>query len=335
VEVNQLIDALEQLLQGPVRWRKGARGTAATRKRRIYELADGLKTISRITTRTPEVMVRISSKARGAKQVLSHLQYITRDGKLMAEDEHGRDIDGKAMVKDIASAWMEGSMLGRRSNSRDTVNIILSMPPNTDRDKLLAAARQFARLTFGGSHSYILVRHDDTEHPHCHLAVRSLGVNGRRLNPKRNDLQDWRTVFADACRQQGLAAEATPRRIRGVVRKPMKQAVLHADRARRSTVQRAKVRDALNAMAHAETQVSEHEQAALNAQQQARMDWQKLAEQLAQTSEATGQTLAVQIKRFLAEMPSAETERMQIDKQIRPHLKQQQEPQHASQERAL
>lgn len=333
--MNQLTDALEQLLQGPVRWRKAARGAAATRKRRIYELAEGLKTISRITTKTPEVMVRISSKAKGAKHVLSHLQYITREGELMAEDEHGSDINGKAMVKDIASAWMEGSTLGRRSNSRDTVNIILSMPPNTDRDKLLAAARQFARMTFGNSHSYILVRHDDTQHPHCHLAVRSLGVDGHRLNPKRNDLQDWRTAFADACRQHGLAAEATTRRIRGVIRKPMKQAVLHADRAKRSTVQRAKVSDAITAMAHPETPVSKHEQAALDAQQQARMDWQRLAEQLAQTSEATGQALAVQVKRFLAEMPSAETERMQIDKQIRHHLKQQQEPQHASQERAL
>jgi type IV secretion system T-DNA border endonuclease VirD2 len=333
MEMNQPLDALEWLLQGPARWRK-ARG-GATPKRRTYAPAEGLKAISRITAKTPEVMVRISGKAKGTKHVLTHLQYITREGELMAEDENGCVINGKAMVKDTAAAWMEGSALARRSNSRDTVNIILSMPPDTDRDKLLMAARQFARLTFGNNHSYLLVRHDDTQHPHCHLTVRSLGVYGHRLNPKRNDLQAWRTAFAVACRQHGLAAEATPRRIRGVIRKPMKQAVLHADRAKRSSVQRAKVRDAFTAMANPETQPSAHEQAALIAQQQARNDWQQLAEQLAQASAATGPALAQQIKRFLADMPPAETERMQIHKQIRHHIKQQQEQQHASQKRTL
>ena len=195
--MSQPLESLDCLLRGTVRWRKGA--PDPTGKRRRSSLADDLQTIARVTARTPEVMVRISGKAKGAKHVEEHLRYITRNGELTAEDESGRQVIGRRMVKETAAAWMEGSALNRRRNSRDTVNIVLSMPPGTDRDKLLDAARQFGRETFGDHYSYLLVRHDDTDHPHCHLTVRSLGFAGQRLNPKRDDLQAWRVAFGAAC----------------------------------------------------------------------------------------------------------------------------------------
>ncbi len=128
--VNQPLDSLEHLLRGPVRWRKGLPDQGG--KRRRSSLAEDLQTIARVTARTPEVMVRISGKAKGAKHVEEHLRYITRNGDLTAEDENGQLIIGRRMVKETAAAWMEGSALNRRSNSRDTVNIVLSMPPGTD-----------------------------------------------------------------------------------------------------------------------------------------------------------------------------------------------------------
>lgn len=331
--MSQTLESLDRLLRGPVRWRKGAHDH--TNKRRRSSLAEDLQTIARITARTPEVMVRISGKAKGAKHVEEHLRYITRNGELTAEDESGRVVTGRRMVKETAAAWMEGSAFNRRRNSRDTVNVILSMPPGTDRDRLLEAARQFGQETFGGEYSYLLVRHDDTDHPHCHLTVRSLGFSGHRLNPKRDDLQAWRVAFAAACRQHGIAAEATPRRTRGVVRKGKKQAVLHADNAKRSTVQKAKVREAVAAMTHPNVGFQGPDKSALQRQAQTRADWNRVADELSQTTTSAGQELALQIRRFLARMPAPETERMQLQKQLRQHFQQQKEHNDAKSERTL
>ena len=179
------------------------------------------------------------------------------------------------------------------------------------------------------------MRHDDTDHPHCHLTVRSLGFSGHRLNPKREDLQAWRVSFAAACRAHGIAAEATPRRARGAVRKGKKQAVFHADKAKRSTVQKAKVREALVAVTRPSSSPSEIDMAALQRHALARDDWNQLADELSQASSGTGPALARQIRQFLADMPAAETERMQLHKQLRQHLQQQKERHDAKPERTL
>ncbi len=44
-------------------------------------------------------------------------------------------------LADTDQGWQQG----HSSDDTDTVNIVLSMPPGTDRDKLLDAARQFGR----------------------------------------------------------------------------------------------------------------------------------------------------------------------------------------------
>ena len=331
--MSRTLESLDRLLRGPVRWRKGSLAPGDIRRR--ASLAEDLQTVARVTARTPEVMVRISGKAKGGKHVEEHLRYITRNGDLIAEDESGRLVTGRRMVKETAAAWMEGSGLNRRSNSRDTVNVILSMPPGTDRDKLLDAARQFGREIFGAEHSYLLVRHDDTDHPHCHLTVRSLGFSGRRLNPKRDDLQAWRAAFAAACRQHGIPAEATPRRTRGVVRKPKKQAVLHADKAKRSTVQKAKVSEALRSVTRLGPSLQESDRTAVERQAQTRADWNRVADELSQATTSSGQELARQVRGFLGHMPPPETERMQLQKQLRQHLQQQKERHDAKLERTL
>lgn len=46
--------------------------------------------------------------------------------------------------------------------------------------------------------------------------MRALGDHGERLNPRKADLEAWRQAFAQALRDRGVEAEATPRRARGV-----------------------------------------------------------------------------------------------------------------------
>ena len=111
------------------------------------------------------------------------------------------------------------SIISRRRDGSLSVNVILSMPAGTDAVAVKDAARAFAIDTFGGNHDFVFVQHLDDKHPHVHLTVRSLGYNGKRLNPRKADLQIWRERFAGELRLRGIEAEATPRRTRGRVRK--------------------------------------------------------------------------------------------------------------------
>lgn len=64
--------------------------------------------------------------------------------------------------------------------------------------------------------SYAFVRHTDAPNPHVHLVVRALGADGERFSPKKDDLISWRESFAGALREEGIEADATPRRVRGL-----------------------------------------------------------------------------------------------------------------------
>src|SRR5206468_12841234 len=54
--------------------------------------------------------------------------------------------------------------------------------------------------------------------PHVHLSVRAESKSGRRLNPRKADLNRWREVFAERLRDWGIDAEATRQPTRGVAR---------------------------------------------------------------------------------------------------------------------
>lgn len=64
--------------------------------------------------------------------------------------------------------------------------------------------------------AYAFVRHTDAPNPHVHLVVRALGADGERFSPKKDDLISWRESFAGALREEGIEADATPRRVRGL-----------------------------------------------------------------------------------------------------------------------
>ncbi|UVW30736.1 relaxase/mobilization nuclease domain-containing protein (plasmid) [Massilia sp. H6] len=110
-----------------------------------------------------------------------------------------------------------------RKNRRDTMHFVLSMPEGTPETAVLTAARRFAKSVFSANHEYVFALHTDEPHPHVHLSVRISGFDGRRLTPRKADLQDWRDSFAREMRDQGIEAEATPRSARGVVRKAEKE----------------------------------------------------------------------------------------------------------------
>ena len=209
--------------------------------------------IGRVTRRRPEVMVKVTGSARGFRSLKEHLAYITRNGKIGAESEGAERIEGAVNVRELAEQWWADCGRDRKASARDTINLILSMPPGTDPAAVAAAASAFAQKTFGGAYDYLLAHHNrDTdpkrpENPHAHLTIKTRGRSGQRLDPRKDDLQAWREAFAAELRERGVIAEATPRRVRGVVRKGQKQAIRHLDARRASRVTLWKLQHAVKA----------------------------------------------------------------------------------------
>lgn len=170
--------------------------------------------LARIVARAPEVMVKVTGRTRDPGHLRAHLDYISRNGDLELEGVDGALVMGRREVADLAEDWATEAMADsrRRTDSPISLSVVLSMPAGTHEIALRDAARSFAADMFAGRHDYVLTLHTDTPRPHVHLAICSRGHASERLNPKKADLELWRQTSAQALRDRGVEAEATPRR---------------------------------------------------------------------------------------------------------------------------
>ncbi len=177
-----------------------------------------------------EVMLKITGFAKGAQHIKANLKYITRLDDEM-ENEKGQIFKTKEEVSGLAEDWAkEIGNSKRHKNQRDTMQMVLSMPESIDPMSVKNATREFAKKTFGENHEYVFVLHTNEPHPHCHLTVKCKGFDGKRLNPRKADLQEWREEFAETLRNQGVDAVASPRRSRGVSKKAENSVIRHIER---------------------------------------------------------------------------------------------------------
>lgn len=246
----------------------------------------------RMAKGSPEVMVKVTGFGKGAAHIKAHLKYISRKGELELENERGEIVkaatrknelgevvkDTKA-VEDLLERLSTNMGQGRSStNSRDTVHVVLSMPPETPEEGMRNAVRSFAKNTFGKNHEYVFAVHtpandpnpEPSAQPHAHLVVRLRGFDGTKLDPRKADLQEWREAFAAELRFQGIDAEATPAASRGSPAKRDSNVIRHIERGSESRPPRVprevahQVREAAQRLAagHESTQEARWQQAA-------------------------------------------------------------------------
>ncbi|GEC59403.1 type IV secretory pathway VirD2 relaxase [Bradyrhizobium japonicum] len=275
--------------------------------------------LERIVRRAPEVMVKITGRTKDVAHLKSHLAYITRNGELDAETEQGATLAGRSGLKDLQQRWEDDAGLDdkRRRDGSLSVNIILSMPAGTDAVAVKDSARAFAIETFGYNHDYVFVQHLDDKHPHVHLTVRSLGHDGKRLNPRKADLQAWRERFAGELRLRGVAAEATPRRTRGRVRKADRGAVL-AMRKRSITpdVDRLARKEVLSEVRGGRNSKHPWDEQIKSRQDAIRRRYLDYAAELQRSGAAGDHELARQVRQFVDDMPAIETRRHALKKEL-------------------
>jgi len=168
-----------------------------------------------VVRRAPQVMVKVTGGGRGMQAIAAHFRYISKNGRLDIENEQGETVRGKSAVHELADDWrFGGSLIDDVGYRREAFNIMLSMPRGTDPLIVQEAAREFAQTELA-DHKYVMVLHDHQANPHVHISVRVESKHGKRLNPRKADLQRWRETFAEKLRGHGVDAEATRQATRG------------------------------------------------------------------------------------------------------------------------
>src|SRR5579863_5212427 len=208
--------------------------------------------IARTVRRTPEVMVKVLPRgANDSKAVRKHLDYIGRKGEFDLETDDGHELRGPQLGKDLLEDWdLELDEYRRKSDltatrgraqSRLVHKVIFSMPAGTSPEKVLAAVKNFAREEFGPKHRYVMALHTDEPHPHVHLVLKATSDEGKRLYIKKATLREWREGFAHHLRALGVAANATPRHVRGETRPRKSDGIYRAMSRNESTHFRKRV----------------------------------------------------------------------------------------------
>jgi type IV secretory pathway VirD2 relaxase len=281
--------------------------------------------LARIAGRAPEVMVKVTGRTRDPGHLRAHLDYISRHGDLEMEDRDGNLLAGRDAVRELAADWSAAALADsrRRANTPVSLSVVLSMPADTDAAAVRDAARAFASEVFGARFDYAFALHTDAGHPHVHLAVRSLGDGGERLNPKKADLESWRQVFARALRDRGVDAEATPRRARGVTRKAERTPLRkirerhEGGRGEPASVRRAAYRDAAKAAFQAETAPTPWERSLLARQARVRGLYLAQAQLLQRSSDPEDRALGAQVAAFVRALPRPDSQRLALARELR------------------
>lgn len=281
--------------------------------------------LARVAGRAPEVMVKVTGRIRDPGHLRAHMDYICRNGALEVEDRDGAVFDNREAVRELADDWSAFALADprRRANTPVSLSLVLSMPAETDPTVLRDAARAFARETFADRFDYAFALHTDADHPHVHLEVRALGDNGERLNPKKADLEAWRQAFAQALRDRGVEAEATPRRARGITRKAERMPLRkmrdrhEAGRGEPARVQRAAYREAAKAAFGGQTTRTPWETRLLERQARVRGLYLAQAQLLGRSPDATDRTLGAKVEAFVRSMPQPDTRRLALARELR------------------
>lgn len=214
---------------------------------------DQIDYIRRTVRRAPEVMVKVTGGGTKTGAVAAHFEYISRKGELAIETDEGNRVAGRDAQKALLNDWHLELIAGQYRGPRDArvtarkvklvYNIVLSMPSPTPPENVLLAARKFAREKFALQYRYAMVLHTDQPNPHVHMVVKAESEQGQRLRIDKVKLRQWREDFARMMREQGIAANATSRSIRGKVRGRTKDAIFRAQQRGASTAVRNRVID--------------------------------------------------------------------------------------------
>jgi hypothetical protein len=267
-------------------------------------------------------MVKVTGGGRRVGAVAAHLSYISQHGKLDLETDDGQHVSREDQKELLRSWHLELTRGQYRQPCGESVaaagvkvvhNVTLSMPAPTPPAAVLAAAKAFAREKFGAKHRYAMALHTHQRHPHVHLVVKAEGIDGRRLHIDKAMLREWRQDFARMMREQGIAANATPRSVRGQTKRAAKDVFYRTQRRGHSYALREKL-DGIVRELRATTPITDPARARLLETRRAVVEgWNAVASKL----EAQGEiVLGGHVRYFAMHLPPVLTDRERLAEQF-------------------
>lgn len=220
---------------------------AATGRGSVKDRANTVRAhVAAIVKDHTQVMVKITGSSADMKGLMRSAEYISRSGKykkkgeeeLELENEMGdvfRGVEGREMfrrewtmggpaIPEIASVAAVIDGTDPKKAPRQVLKMIYSMPAHVGREAVTAAAKAAIRETFG-KHQWVMAHHADTDNQHTHVLVKMVDMDGKRMNPRKADLETWRRTFAKHLNARGVEASASRRRVRLQRSKGVSQAV--------------------------------------------------------------------------------------------------------------
>jgi MobA/VirD2-like, nuclease domain len=151
--------------------------------------------------------------------------------------------------------------------------------------------------------------HTDEPHPHVHLVLKAVNEQGERLNIRKATLREWRREFARHLRDQGIAANATERAVRGESRTHKMDGIYRATLRGDSTHIRARTQAALSELRTGNLRPEIGRTQLVETRRTVERGWRLLSEILT----AQGQHhLSVLVNRFVDSFSPPATENQQL-----------------------
>jgi hypothetical protein len=261
----------------------------------------------------------VNSGSNSSGAVRGHVGYIGRKGEVDLEIDDGEILHGKHVQVDLLHDW-NLDLIEQRGKLNLTPNkpkepprlvykLIFSMPAGTPPEKVQAAVRNFAREEFGLKHRYVMALHTDEPHPHVHVLVKATNVEGERLHIKKATLREWRAGFAHHLRELGIAANATPRHVRGVTIPRKSDGIYRASKRGESTHIRERVKAVARELNAGKLQIEPGKEKLLSTREEVRRGWLAVSDTLSRDGHPE---IAAQVRRYVEQMPRLGTEKEYI-----------------------
>lgn len=175
---------------------------------------------------TPEAMIKLDRAGiRSGGHLAEAGRYISRNCNLECEDQDGCVISDTDTLDALMADWAdkdkaERAKSGSRNHFAMARRFIISTPEGTDPEALKQAIREFAQKELRDrGFDYIWTIHQDTDHPHAHILVRSVAKDGHRLHYSLREIKALRERWCVVAERHGIDLNATDRAVRGRTRR--------------------------------------------------------------------------------------------------------------------
>ncbi len=151
-----------------------------------------------------------------------------------------------------------------------------------------------------------------------HLVVKAESEQGQRLHIDKAMLRAWREHFAQLMREQGIAANATPRAARGRNKGKVLDGIYRAQSRGKSTVVRAQVRDVVTTVLRHGSYRDPARERLTETRKSIVAGWLGIADTLDHQGEMT---LASDVRHFARALPRVLTDKERLAAQFAQHLR--------------